>query len=458
MKTLDIFIRSGRNIRKAKLRTILTTVAIAIGGFAVFVSIAAGEGARQYIDRIITSNLDPQSIMVSKDKRVVSMTSDTSSFTELQEYNADIISDSGMDIKAISQDEINQIKKIKGVKTAKPIYSVTPKFIEFSLKTDKKYKARIGTFDPYVKKRLVAGKLPALGKDIAKDQVVVPASYLDTLGIKNSQTAIGSKITLTVSQIPQNITQQDITAFIANGGLNNIEQALSQGQETKKTLTIIAVAGKDPTSIVSGSVLTIGAELAEELSEFSTKGTDNYQKYAGAMVIAKADTKPEDLKASLEKAHFYAMTAKDMQGLIFSFVNLLQTIVLGFGVLALIVSVFGVINTQYISVLERTQQIGLMKALGASRWDIAKLFLFEAAWIGLFGGILGTLLASGLGALVNPTITENLGLGEGNYLLIFQATEAVKVILLLSLVAILAGWLPSRKAAKLDPIEALRTE
>ncbi len=146
-----------------------------------------------------------------------------------------------------------------------------------------------------------------------------------------------------------------------------------------------------------------------------------------------------------------------MQGLLFSFVNTLQGVVMGFGALALLVSIFGIINTMYISVLERTQQIGLMKALGASGRDIGRLFRYEAAWVGFLGGTLGVLAAWGVGTALNPWISETIGLGEHS-LLIFQPVYAAVVVLVLIAVAVIAGLLPSRKAAKLDPIEALRTE
>lgn len=91
--------------------------------------------------------------------------------------------------------------------------------------------------------------------------------------------------------------------------------------------------------------------------------------------------------------------------MIFIIVNVLQSIVIGFGALALIASVFGIINTQYISVLERTQQIGLMKALGMRRKDVSKLFRYEAAWIGFLGGVIGSGLAYVVGMSFNPWIT-----------------------------------------------------
>ena len=190
---------------------------------------------------------------------------------------------------------------------------------------------------------------------------------------------------------------------------------------------------------------------------FLTADTDQYQKYVSAVVKVKEGNEPKVTADYLNEREMTAKTAKDLQGLIFTIVGILQGIVAGFGALALIASVFGIINTQYISVLERTSQIGLMKALGMPRKGVAKLFRYEAAWIGLIGGLIGSLTAFVMGLLLNPFITKTLELGD-NTLLIFVWWQIGLLLLGLIAVAIVAGWLPARKAAKLDPIEALRTE
>jgi putative ABC transport system permease protein len=149
---------------------------------------------------------------------------------------------------------------------------------------------------------------------------------------------------------------------------------------------------------------------------------------------------------------------KETQEFLTQIIDVLQGIVVAFGLIAIVASIFGIVNTMYISVIQRTREIGLMKALGMRKRDIGRLFRFEAAWIGLLGGVIGAGIAIGLGTALNPWITKQLNLGDGNKLLIFDPIQIGALVLILVVVAIFAGWLPSRKAAKLDPIEALRTE
>lgn len=451
MKTTDIIRRAGRNLRRAKMRTLLTSIAIAVGGFAIMASLMAGEGARQYIDRLISSNIDAKAVFVVKDKRLIGAQSGQQA--DLREYNPDSINRYGNDYKALTQKDIDKLTARTDLEKVRPVYQLQPKYVSFAAKKDKKYSSDVSVFDGALAAEVVAGKQLGKGTELAPGEAVIPESYAEALGQSPAQ-MVGKQLTVTVVQMPQKIDEATLGQVFAEKGQAGVNELIN-GKELHKTFTIAAVTRKsaDQTQAMRG--IGINAKVARELSDYSTKGTSQYQKYMSATAVAKQDA--EAAKKSLERDGYAAATAKDLQQTLFRFVDILQGVVLGFGALALIVSIFGIVNTQYISVLERTQQIGLMKALGASRRDIGRLFRYEAAWVGLLGGALGVLGAWGAGVALNPVISEKLGFGD-HKLLVFVPEHAAAVVAGLMLVAIIAGWLPSRKAAKLDPIEALRTE
>jgi putative ABC transport system permease protein len=195
--------------------------------------------------------------------------------------------------------------------------------------------------------------------------------------------------------------------------------------------------------------------------DYTTKGTSQYGKYSYVSIRVKdgADvTVANRAKDDLQSRGYYVVTSQDIQKTIRQFVDILQILVAVFGVITVIASIFGIVNTMYISVLERTREIGLMKALGMRGRHVGWLFRIEAAWIGLLGGAIGSGLALLIGTLINPWLTKTLNLGSGNSILIFDAWQIIGLITALILVAIAAGWFPARKAARLDPIDALRTE
>jgi putative ABC transport system permease protein len=141
-------------------------------------------------------------------------------------------------------------------------------------------------------------------------------------------------------------------------------------------------------------------------------------------------------------------------------------IVLGFfSGIALVVGALMVVNTMIISVYERTKEIGLSKALGASDFDIMKMFLAECVIIGVIGGILGDLLGIGFSVLIDlvgkPFLVSALGgeLGAGLQMgsitvvtpAILAAGFAISVVL-----SIVSGLYPARRASRLNPLDALR--
>ncbi len=129
----------------------------------------------------------------------------------------------------------------------------------------------------------------------------------------------------------------------------------------------------------------------------------------------------------------------------------MKMIIYGIGIfltgLALFVGGIGVMNIMFVSVKERTKEIGIRKAVGAKSWEIMLQFLMEAIVICLIGGLIGVLLSIGVTSLINQFFVAHL-----------DWTTVLNAILICAIVGILFGYLPSSKAAKSDPIESLRYE
>lgn len=463
MRMLDLITRARRSLGNAKIRTILTSLAIAVGAFTLTATLAAGNGIRAYTDRLIANNFDPAELIVGRDAEVENNSAPNSTPKEYDETVGSLsVGGSGqsLQIKQITTEDIEALKKYDFVEQVRPNYQVSARYIT-SDKTSKRYTLSVQAYNPGQKPELIAGTVPGSG-DIKSGSLLLPHEYVELLGFRSAKDAVGQRVRIVANQpFTQDAFKEYLTG-LQSGELSPETGATPSLPEKTMELVVAAVTKKGAASLdFAGLPVMLSDADTSQLYDFTTKDTQNYGKYLYAFVRVKGGESEQlavEAKTKLKKDGYYVQTSQDIQKTITQFVDILQILVGVFGVITVIASVFGIINTMYISVLERTREIGLMKALGMRGADVAWLFRIEAAWIGFLGGVIGALIAFGLGTALNPWLTRTLGLGEGNSILIFDWLQILLLIVSLSAIAILAGWLPARKAARLDPIEALRTE
>lgn len=458
MYVTDTIRRGSRSLRSAKARTILTSLAIAVGGFTLTATLAAGNGVRDYTDRLVKSNFDPSELIVGRDKEISNSGAPNTAPKEFDESISSLSlggTGGSLQIKQVTDADVEALKKITYIEQVRENIQLTPRYI--TRDGQKKYTSLGEVYNPAQKPEIAAGKIPLDG-DIPKGSIAMPEGYVSVLGFKNAEDAIDKTVTLNVRQPFANSSPQELLGLLQSGIDLNAIAPPSKDVSFK----VVAVTKRAATSISFGALpLLLSAPDAREIYDYTVKGTSNYGKYIYVYAHIKDGADEKNILAAqedLQKKGYFTQSSKDIQKQITQVVNILQYLVGVFGLITLVASIFGIINTQYISVLERTREIGLMKALGMRGREVRSLFMLEAGWIGFLGGAIGAIIAIAIGIPLNPWITKKLDLGEGNSLLIYRPLQILGLIFALVIVAMLAGYLPARKAAKLDPIEALRTE
>jgi len=249
----------------------------------------------------------------------------------------------------------------------------------------------------------------------------------------------------------------NLTAKEAVGKLVTIGYKNTKGEVIEKQLQIKGVS-RD--SLITGAILFVDNDTAKQMAQ--AQGVD--KKFSRVIVKFSEEVDKQiaqaALKDRLEAAGNY--TAASFEEQVSSTMSVVSAITAGLnvvGIIALVAASFGIINTLLMSVYERTQEIGLMKALGMSRGKVFSLFAIEAVLVGFWGSVVAVILASGASILLNNYASQTfLKDFDGFTLLAITPDSAVFVIGLIMLIAFLAGTLPAIKASKLDPIEALRSE
>lgn len=205
--------------------------------------------------------------------------------------------------------------------------------------------------------------------------------------------------------------------------------------------------------------MTLRAAQVNDLRDI-VRGTSSTPTFASLTVRSKGPAYVEALEASIKNMGFGAFSLLDASKSLTTFFRVLDMLLGIFSSLALFVATLGIVNTLVMAILERRREIGVLKALGASDRDVKQLFFFEAGVMGLFGGVFGVFLGWLIGRALN--FGTNFYLHRRDlpgvdisfvpwWLVLFSIGFAI-------LVSLIAGLYPASRAARLNPVEALRYE
>jgi len=191
----------------------------------------------------------------------------------------------------------------------------------------------------------------------------------------------------------------------------------------------------------------------------------NKDGYNNVIVRAESPDVVMDITQQINDMGYMAYSPQSTVEGINSFFVILQVVFGGIGAIALLVAAIGIANTMTMAILERTREIGLMKAIGATNRDVLTIFLGEAAGIGFLGGLGGALLGWLGGYALNIVSMQFLAsqAQEQGYISAGLSAETPLWLLLFSivfatLVGFLSGLYPALRAATLEPVTALKYE
>jgi putative ABC transport system permease protein len=233
----------------------------------------------------------------------------------------------------------------------------------------------------------------------------------------------------------------------------------------KIKLSIIMPKGDDSNfvDVIDKGEFTVKGMIAEEdysltylpYSEIESLKIKEYQQLK---VKAVNNSKVEPLRNSIESMGFTIAALSDTVDQANKIFRAVQIVLAIFGTIALFVSAIGMFNTMTIALLERIQEIGIMRAIGASHRDISALFLMEATLMGFLGGCGGIVIGFLVGEIFNLGINilaTNLG-GQPVNLFYRPLWFVLTIVIFSTIVGFLTGVFPARKASKLNPLSALR--
>ncbi|MGE5676489.1 MAG: ABC transporter permease [Pseudomonadota bacterium] len=208
-------------------------------------------------------------------------------------------------------------------------------------------------------------------------------------------------------------------------------------------------------------------KMIKDYNRGKNKGDNNsdyrdIKNYSRIIVKVKDINDVQEIQKQIKDMGFYADSLTDILESMQKTSQSIRIVLGAIGAVSLLVASIGIANTMVMSIYERTREIGIMKVIGSSLGDIKRLFLVEAAMIGLLGGIIGLLLSYGVSFGLNSAGFALLGFfgsgGEGTKTSIIPIWLAGGAMLFTTTIGLISGFYPAKRAMNLSALEAIRKE
>jgi ABC-type antimicrobial peptide transport system permease subunit len=480
MRLIDVIIQAFKNIGRQKLRSALTIFAVVIGATSVTIMLALVSGAKDFFYNQFESTGQLQQVVVNPQ-------------TDL-DYESAHYGRQCSDCVKLNDDLAKKIEAIPHVVALARTMNPYP----FEAVTYGGKKLNIESVQAYDASGVIQHQYAAGQGFSASDstgKVLISHDYADKWGFKGNYGGIvGKQITFTTNAYftGEGATLPDpVAAFkkCQNGGCDS-SNGPPPGQAVDIPATVVGVLSDTDREIDLplqwGVALSQNRryEMTKADQEVFNRANDQWSRggqrgpqpephftlqidnpiatngYSTFIVKVDSAGNAQGVADSIKQFKVGALTAQsyiEQQLKIFQIISLVLG---GIGGIALFVAAIGVINTMVMAILERTREIGILRACGATRLNIRVLFTIEAAVLGFLGGVLGVASGYGLTRIANVVINQQL---TGNSIkaqniIGLPLWLVVSVVGATTVIGMLAGLYPAFRASRLDPVEALRYE
>jgi len=478
VKLRDYIRLAFRNIRRQKLRSALTIFAVVIGAASVTIMLALVTGAKGFFLSQVEANGVLQQVAVSSK-------TDIAKFDEAQHGGGNNC-DSCVKLTDALTAKIKAIPHVVGV--ARIANDGMIQAISFGGKKLTAEQTAAYDANGIITNNVLAGRDIEAGDTTGV--ITLTSDYADKFGFKgNYQGIIGKEVQLETRSIYTGVGA-DIKPPSQNNGPDGNPGGNQESKQQPTTLVAKVVGITDasnnratirvPLEWMRGMnenrmyQMTAADQAASQAECKNVRGNCNPQQHYTLVVqdmlaqngygtlIAKVD-KSQNAAAAAAEIRKLGVGAADAEASIkqqLTIFNILGLVLGIIGGIALAVAAIGVVNTMIMAILERTREIGVMRAVGAKRSTVRTLFTFEAAMLGFWGGVLGVAVGYGLTRVANIFVNQQLASQsvKAHDIIGLPLWLILAVVGIATLIGTLAGLYPAARAAKLDPVEALRYE